>query len=498
MRISLICFFCFYGVTSVSLTALTAGAEYETTSRFIYPEYSKRISMDFQNAPLVDVLKIFSQQSSLNLITSEDMANQRVTIYLENVPVEQALEQILRANNLTYEVKPDSDIYIVKPLNRPEVELVTRVYPLKHATVASSKLKHTLTIKDDDDAVEVDSDPALIGIVAVLRGIITAQGKIVEDPRTNSLIITDIASNFPHIENAVTRLDIPVPQILIEVEMLEVSTELSSKIGVKMGDTPLEFTGAQRSHLYPWDQNDILRRGPFQFEDEYFAGLIDAKGLKATLQLLRTHSDTKNLARPRILTLNNEAAQIKIATDEAIGIKTQTTSAEGVGSSSDEAERVETGVFLTVTPQANVPMDEITMAIVPKVIIARTGSTFEGRTFRDPEERGAKSILKVKSGETIIIGGLIRTDVTNTATRVPFFADIPFIGRAFRHKDEKTVERELIIFITPHILKDTPPPVKAASSYENASFLTREQDIPDKRLRSIEQEILAVENHHRQ
>jgi len=430
-------------------------------SQFVLPEYSKRISMEFKDAELNDVLRILSHQSGLNFIAAEAIGSKKVTLFLKDVPVEEALERILHANALTYEVEPGSGIFIVKSVTKPEKELLTRIYRLKHATVSSSKLNKTITIESESGSEDGSSaspstqtSGSAEGIVNALKAILTESGKIVEDPRTNGLIVTDIPSQFPLIERTLSRLDVPVSQVLIEVEMLDISKKTADKIGVKIGDTPLTFKGAERDHVYPWDQNKLLGKGFTFASPEYRVGTISAAGLSATLQFLRTQGDTRNLARPRILTLNNETAQIKITTDEAIGIKTQTQSAEGSSTQSKEAERVETGISLTVTPQANLLTGEITMAIVPKVIQARTGATFEGTTFRDPEERGSQSIMKVSSGDTIVIAGLLRTDLTETITKVPFLGDIPIVGAAFRHKDRTEEERELIIFITPHIIGD--------------------------------------------
>ncbi|HQO58067.1 MAG TPA: secretin N-terminal domain-containing protein [Candidatus Omnitrophota bacterium] len=470
-----------------------------TGSPFIYPEYSKKISMDFQSAALVDVLKIFSKQTNLNLITAENIASKRITIFLDNVPVEQALEQLLKANDLTYEIQPDTNIYIVKPLSQPDTELITRVYPLKHATVSQSKLKKTLNISLAEGLSINSSDTNdETGIKGAIMAILSPKGKITEDPRTNSFIITDIATNFSLIENTIARLDVPIPQIMIEVEMLEVSQGTTEKIGVKIGDTPLSFTGGKRAHVYPWDQNKLLKKGQsFQtneFDDEgaqYYTGIIDASGLTAALQFLKTQSGTKTLARPSIMTLNNETAQIKIAADETIGVSTQTESSQSIATQSLEAERAETGVFLTVTPQANVETEEITMALVPKVILARDGQTFSGQTFRDPEERGTQSILRVLSGETIIIGGLMREEKSDTITKVPLLGDIPVLGQAFRHKDESHQERELIIFITPRIIKETE---RIESQEIITRSIIREQDFPSSRFDQIEKELRELEN----
>lgn len=457
--------------------------------------------MDFQEANLTDVLKIFSQQTRMNLITSENLASRKVTVFLDNVPVEQALHRLLEANNLTYSVQPDSNIYIVKPKPEGAPELVTRIYQLQHASVKSSKLRKTLDITTEEDGESGGSsgqqDDENAGITAVIAGILTESGKVIEDTRTNSLMITDVASNFPRIEQALERLDVAVPQVLIEVEMLEVSKEDVDKLGIKWGATPLSFTGGEKDHVFPFGgEFPFLAHdpGPVEYAESRFrVSTLSASGLTAALQFLRTQTDSKNLARPRILTLNNETAQIKIATDEAIGSQTAVSSAENIATSSVEAERVETGVILTVTPQANLLSGEITMAVVPKIIIARTGGTFDGVTFKDPEERISQSLLRVRSGDTIIIGGLIRTDETKILTKVPFLGDIPILGHAFRHKDNTITERELIIFITPSIITGGP---QFSSSFSGLpkQDIVREQDLPSERLKEIEDQLTRFEN----
>ncbi len=443
------------------ISTLSASAfEDDILKRFIYPQYDKTISMDFEDAELSDVLKIFSQQSGMNFIAADEIRGKQVTLYFEKVPVEEALNRILKANNLTYELQSDSNIFIVKSLGPVSTQLTTRVYRLKHSSVSNSKIKDTFTIEsaegEEDSSESSSSDGGGSedkGIKEALKRVLSNEGEVVEDPRTNSLIVSDYPDRFPAIEQTIARLDVPIPQILIEVEMLDISKSIADLMGIKPGATPLSFTGGSRTHYYPWDQNELVRKGSVT-GSTYTSGTIDASGLTATLQFLKTHTDTKNLARPRILTLNNETAEIMISTDEAIGIKTITQASEGSSTLSVEAERVETGVFLTVTPQANLETREITMAIQPRVIEARTGGTFQGQTFKDAEERGTKSILRVPDNQTIVIGGLLRDDSEKTRTGIPILSKIPILGMAFRHKDDNKTKRELVIFITPHILPD--------------------------------------------
>ena len=258
-------------------------------------------------------------------------------------------------------------------------------------------------------------------------------GTVVEDPRTNSLIVTDEESQFPNIEAMLAKLDVPVPQILIQVEMLDVSKRTSDLIGLQFANTPFDL--------------DATTAG-------YSIGSFDKTNLSKALDFLRTQTDTKSLARPQIMTLNNQTAEIKISTNEAVGATTRTDAGQGTSSQSVQAERVDTGVFLTVTPQANLLTGEITMAIYPKVIEAKNGIVVDGQQFKDPEERGTQSLLKVKNGQTVVIGGLLREDTSVAVTKVPILGDIPFIGAAFRHKDSSKNNRELMIFLTPRIMDD--------------------------------------------
>lgn len=470
-----------------------AGArELTNIDEYLPEETTKTISMDFKGAQLTDALKILSQQSGMNFIASQEVSGKTLSIYLDKVPIEEALERILSSNNLTYELKPGSHIFVVRPLDKPVKQLVTRVYRLKYATVVSSKLNQTLTLGQAGSA-SFSSGGSSQGIVAAVKAMLTLDGKIIEDSRTNSLIVTDIPNQFPLIEQTIARLDVKIPQILIEVEMLDISKTTADLLGAKFGDTPFTFTGGERDTIYPFDRNKAMANlgklggQGFEFEEaEYRVGTLSFAGLAMTLQFLRTQSDTRNLARPRILTLDNETAEISIKTNEAIGLASTTTSSQSTAVSVSQAERVETGIFLRVTPQADIDNAEITMAIEPRVIQARTGQTFGSQTFKDPEERGTKSVLRVLDGDTIVLGGLLRTNQEETRTSVPVLGKIPFLGAAFRHKDKSESQRELIIFITPHIIQEE-------ISSARIPQMVFQQNVPSLRGEAINKELLRFE-----
>jgi len=471
-----------------------------TDINYFFPaEESKTISMDFKNASLNDVLKIFSQQSGMNFISSFDVAGRSINLYLDNVPVEDALERILSANSLTYEIKPGTNIFVVKELLQSPINLITRVYRLRYATVPSSKLNSTFSATASASGGssgatgsagatgESAGATGSTGLMEAVSALLSENGSLVEDSRTNSIIVTDIPTQFPRIEQTIARLDVRVPLILIEVEMLDISKATADLLGAKFGKTPFTFRGASKQNFFPFDTRTILQ-GELGLAAQYTAATQSFSGLSITLQFLKTQTDTKSLARPRIITLNNETAEIKIETNEAIGINTTITSTEGTAQTTVEAEREITGVSLTVTPQANIETGEIILALQPRVKITRASAFSDD--IRDPEEQVTKTILRVMDGDTVMLGGLLRTDKNEVTTRVPILSRIPLFGAAFRHKNTTSSQRELIVFISPHIIKEQ---LVSRLIQHKGRALIREQDIPVRRSNEIDKELSYFE-----
>ena len=453
----------------------------EITKSLLFPEYSRRISMDFKDANLKDVLKIFSQQSGLNFIASQDVQDKKVTMYLDDVPVEVALEQLLTANRLKYEIEQGGDIFIVRPLLVPKVETITKVYFLKYASVSGAKISSEISggLGEADEGGE-DGEGGK-GIASIISNLLSGFGNISENVRTNSLTITDIPDRFPLIEQTIAKLDVSLPQVLIEIEMLDVSKNALDELGVQWPEAiaSLNATGLSRSTAFPFRGSG---KGADITGSHFGASTLTVIGATLALDFLTTQSDTKYLARPRILTLSNETAEIKISAQEAIGESSVTSSSEGTATTTQEAERYETGVIMRVTPQVNLDTGEITMYIDPKVVDVKQGGTFGGVTYNDPETRGTKSVVRVQDGETIVLGGLLRKRTNQTLIKVPFLGDIPLIGALFRHKSKtRDEDRELIVFITPRLIQESLPMRTLVAVKE----LEREQEIPPLPSRTI-------------
>ena len=463
------------GSIFINLTYADLNTKYY--AEYLLTDPSKRVSMDFEDADLIDVLKALSQQVGLNFICPENIRKRKITCYFENVTLKEAFDSLLEANNLTYEFLPQSNIFIVKELGKPEVERITKVYRLKYARVSNSKLESEIISQfkektsEEEGVIESKEETGEEGESKVSRysalkkavmALLSDVGRLIEDPRTNSLIITDVPSRFPAIEEVIRKLDVPVPQVMIEAEILDVSRSLLDKLGFKYGEQIFVVRGVERNTAFPLPSRlvkGIISRVPEK--KDFTPGKLSFGTV--ILEYIRKHTDTKLLARPRILTLSNETAEIRIIRNEAIGKKVTA----GETAVTEEAERAQTGVTLRVTPQVNLDTGEITMVIVPTVSEALpspiTLSTATGpQELKDPEERIFKSVLTVKDGDTIVLSGLIKNKVEQENTKLPFLADIPMLGALFRHKKKERKERELLVFISPKIVWSSLPHKKFA------------------------------------
>lgn len=448
----------------------------------------KTISMDLQEANLKDVLKIFSVQSGLNFIASEAVKDRKVTLYLDNVPIKETMVKLFKANRLIYEYDEDANIVIVTYAeDTQEPNMITKVFQLKYRSVAAANLEKekinlfagsTVTsgkLAAGTAAASAASAVQGFSITDAVKQLLSKNGKINEDASTNSLIVTDLASRFPSIEEVISGLDQPQPQVMLEIEVLDVSKNLIDKLGFHLGDIT---SSPNPLSLILGDHNkanffigDLTKKGGSLLTSGISGNTVIGNYYAALLDFLSQQQDTKFLARPRILTLNNETAEIGIIKDEVMDLKSDSTinDAGVITSISRTFNRATSialtqegiGIYLRVTPQINLDTGEITMVVNPKTSSASDKTEFGVGTnnymfYRDPEVRSTKSIIKVKDGETVVLGGMIHQEKQETRLKVPILGDIPILGALFRNKNvSRNIDRELLVFITPRIIKDS-------------------------------------------
>jgi type IV pilus assembly protein PilQ len=438
-----------------------------TYTKDMSPGKSSQVSMDFQDANLKTVLKVFSQQSGLNFIASQNVQDRTVTIYFNNVKIEDALNYIMNANNLVYEQEPGTSIFIVKESGKPKVETITKIYELKYAQLSALSKNSS---KSTSDGASGSSEGA--EIISIIRSVLSKNtadkeinAMIIADKRSNSLIIKDVSSQFPIIESLLTRLDVRTPQVMIKVEVLETTTKAVENLGINWSGTFGAYTGPVHNTIFP--MNNSLGRNNSSGEGIATTGTFSLAGATATISALLNNTDTKILARPQVMAMNNETAIIELSSKEKASKILQSTTSNTVVTTGNTYEEKDTGVILEVTPQISKD-GYITMNLKPSV------TELELSRFTDAydiHKRSTETTVIVKDGETIVIGGLIKSKHEGGLKKVPFFGDIPIVGAAFRYKSKDESDRELIIFITPNIIKD-------ASSYALGNISEREQEKP--------------------
>ena len=421
----------------------------------------------------------------MNFIASESVQDRKITLYLDKVPLDQAMDKIFSANNLSYELDKDANIFVVKEWGKMGTETVTKVFYLKNAIVSTSSLKEELAKTSSNNSSSSSSSSSSnssssssnnnisdrskykeegeSGISSAVKKLLSeGVGSMIEDFRTNSLIVTDTPMKMKVTSQVIASLDVAVPEVILEVEMLDVSKNAVDKVGFQFGDTPFTaiITGATAATGFPY--------GSWSKTFNAATGLLSINPSSAPYQMqldfMRKQIDTKYLARPKLLTLNNETAEISITKDEIVGREdTVNTTSSGTVTTSIFKRSTDltltkegTGIFLRVTPQINMDTNEVTMVINPKSSVSSESPlSLTTNKQSDVEVRSSKSIVKVKDGETVILGGLIHQDKDVTISKLPILGDLPFVGVFFRHKGQTVgLERELIIFITPRIVRE--------------------------------------------
>jgi type IV pilus assembly protein PilQ len=462
---------------------------------------SQTVTMNFDNVPLKDILKIFSKQSGFSFVASEELQNLRLSVYFENIPLKEALDSLVSANNLRYEQRDGSRVIVFLPKGNQtspsEVSLKTRVFHLKFMRLSSSPIdiggrtaledlqKTTLLGQTGSNSANASTTAsnnlnlADKGVDKLVEKLLSKNGSLTIDLATNTLIVTDTQEKLEDIGKVLEKIDVAPDQVLLEVHLVEVKKVHQGRTGVSWGGADGQFatfTGPSRTTGFPFTERlfNVNKGVKADTADasELTLGTLSAANFTATLRLILSDTNTKILARPRVLTMNNEAANIRLITNTAIANTSTVSSSEGLATSTtNTAERSETGIVMKMTPQIN-DDDTVGLYVEPSITTV-AASAFFPATFLDPTTRSVKTLARVKNHETLVIGGLIDKNKESITRKVPLLGDLPLFGNAFKNTNTDETERELIIFITPHIYRGNEP-------FENGSIY--ERDLAVKRM----------------
>jgi type IV pilus secretin PilQ/predicted competence protein len=384
-----------------------------------------RITLDFKGADMQTVLSSFSTYADVNIVWGPEVKG-LVTVQLEDVPWREALDIVLRAHSFSY--VEENGIIRVGGAQAMENEEITR-----HA--AARKKEELQPLETGVVRVSFANAEELL---EPLRRILSARGSIEVEPRTNTILVTDIAKVVHRVEKLIGELDTRTPQVEINAKLVDVDASISRDIGIDW--TALELTTPSVSAEGEVHISAGLTTPVGQFK----VGKIEGPNgsLEATLSVLERENKANIISNPRIRTLDNMEARI------LVGKKIPLIVSDEAGNPITELTTI--GIQMTVTPHINSD-GEITLDLHPEVSDLATQATVQGGIIILTSE--ARTRVMVNNGETVVIGGMIRNNETEYVTGVPFLRSLPLIGRFFRSMSTTMEKRELLIFVTPKIVE---------------------------------------------
>jgi len=376
-------------------------------------------SINFKDAELVDVIRLLSEQHELNLVLGEEVTG-KITLRLKKVPLEKALDLILKANGYTWFI--DDNILLVKTAEgdiKHSAELETRIFQLYFldASMIVTALGEIFT--NQGKAVPLSSASAIGG----------------EAAGNDLIMVTDVPTNFELIERIIRTLDQENAQINISIKFIETTLKQDEAMGINWSlraDTSLSF-GIGEVISKSGASVNLATLTPMTFA--------------AMLQVLSEDAGTTLLQEPQVTTFNNSPATITVGTTIPVLVPQQEGSMFGSQPYTYQDQNV--NVSLSVLPRIN--ENELISMNINAAVQAITG--YVGAEQRPiVSNRTTTTNVMVRNGETLLIGGLIFDQDDLTVGKFPVLGDLPFIRKFFRTNSKKKSQNELLIFITPTII----------------------------------------------
>ncbi|MBF0521480.1 MAG: type IV pilus secretin PilQ [Candidatus Omnitrophica bacterium] len=402
------------------------------------------VSLDFQDANIRNVLEILALKSGVNIVASPEVKG-TITLRLNDVPWQDALDVILQTYGYAFEKK--GNVIVVSTVT----ELKKRREDTQTLSEQEAVVTKTFTLNFAKAAKVVES----IGKMK------STHGNIDFDERTNTVIITDAVSKVDLMGSVIRKLDSTTPQVSIEAKIVETTFTDAENFGI---DWAAQITagGAKRPIVFPFGKRgdaDLSLTAPNAFpgtdttttaaNTQFSYGTLDFTKLQAVFQMLKTKSDTNILSNPRIVTLDNQTATIKVG--EQYPIPQYTYNEQQATLQISGWEYKDVGIIFDVTPHVN-DAGFVTLDVEPKITAITTFVTVENTSVPRLSNESAKTSVVIKEGETLVIGGLLKNQTTDTKKKVPLLGDIPIVGLAFQKKEKSVTKTDLLIFITPHIV----------------------------------------------
>jgi type IV pilus secretin PilQ/predicted competence protein len=397
----------------------------------------KEISLNLVDADIKQVFRLFHEISGLNFVLDPSVTG-RVTIVLDEVPWDQALDLILKNNGLDKVL--ENNVVRIATTQRLSQEAAARkqLKEAKELEVEPITITRTLSYAKADDVQRVIRD----------SGVLTNRGKVIVDERTNTLIVSDIPKKVDPLDVLISTLDTETPQVMIEARVVETSRDYAQDLGIVWGFEAKAnaSTGTQTGLAFP---NNASMRYGLNLPGEggasqlafKFGNILDSFTLDLALNALETEGFGRVLSSPKIATQNNEQAEI----EQGVRIPIVNTTATEIN-----VEFVSASLRMVVTPQITAEG-----TVILDVEVENNSPDFVNTAGGIPSIRTQRAQTKVliRDGGTTVIGGIFVVNEGRSEVGVPWFRKIPIFGWLFKQQNITNQNRELLIFITPKIMR---------------------------------------------
>ncbi|WP_421921321.1 type IV pilus secretin PilQ [Marinobacter salarius] len=436
---------------TVSVERLTE-EEAESRREEKFPYTGDKLSLNFQDIEVRSVLQLIADFTGLNLVASDTVSGS-ITLRLQNVPWDQALDLILKTKGL--DKRQIGNVLLVAPADeiaaREKLELET-----------SKQIAELAPVRLDIIQVNYAKAADVVELIRADEELISSRGFVSSDARTNTISVRETSEKLDEIRRLVSTWDVPVRQVSIEARIVRAQTNVAENLGVRWGGAAYDVSG-DNVFSVGGSQNAVEEarqaaggtNNTITFPDALAVDLgVTGQGASSfaiglgsddflvdlELSALESDGQAEVVSQPRVVTADRQTAKIKS------GEETPYQEASSSGATSVSFK--EAALALEVTPQIT-PDDKIIMDLV--VNQDSRGEVTAGIPAINTNE--VTTQVLVGNGETVVLGGIFQSEVTTTTTKTPFLGDIPYLGRLFKRTEHVDERSELLIFITPKIIK---------------------------------------------
>jgi type IV pilus assembly protein PilQ len=445
----------------VSVKRLTNEEVEERKNEFSY--VGDRLSLNFQDIEVRAVLQLIADFTELNLVASDTVSG-RITLRLQNVPWDQALELVLKTKGL--DKRQIGNVLMVAPAaeiaerERQEIEANKQIAELAPLQTEFIRVRYA----NAEEVIQLFAAGSEEG-----GTLISPRGSVIVDSRTNSIIVTDTSNKLAEIRNLINLVDIPIRQVMIEARIVIAQSDLSHELDIRWGGAYLN-TGNDDVFSASGDLDNVVN-----INQDVAAGnppslslpgalLVDlgvasatsgfAVGytsndlfLTAELSALESQGTGEVVSQPKVITGDKQQATIKSGTE----VPYQESSANGETTVSFKEAVLALEVTPNITPDDRILLD----LVINQDSVGDLVPSGQGGVIPTIDTTQLNTQVLVGNGETVVLGGVFRTEDVESTAKVPFFGDLPYIGRLFKNTTLNQTKTETLIFITPRILADT-------------------------------------------